>query len=52
MKRKDKIKQFLKYYFGNMPRDKRNYKFRWQEALFYTKWCIEFTENWEKTFRK
>lgn len=36
-----KIKQFFIYYFGDMPRDKYNFKFRWQQALCYLDWYIE-----------
>lgn len=36
-----KIRQFCKYYFGDMPRDKDNFTFRWQQALCYLDWYIE-----------
>ncbi len=36
-----KIKQFCIYYFGDMPRDKYNFRFRWQQALCYLDWYIE-----------
>ncbi len=44
-----KIKQFCIYYFGNMPRDKYNFKFRWQQALCYLDWHIEDVKARETT---
>lgn len=44
-----KIKQFCIYYFGNMPRDKYNFKFRWQQALCYLDWYIEDVKARETT---
>lgn len=45
----EKIKQFLKYYLGDMPRDKYNFKFRWQQALCYLDWYIEDVEARKRT---
>jgi len=28
-----------------MHRDKKNYKFRWQKALFYTQWALEIEKG-------
>lgn len=44
-----KIRQFLIYYFGDMPRDKYNFKFRWQQALCYLDWYIEDMEARKRT---
>lgn len=44
------LKLFLKYYFSNMPRDKANYKFRWQEAIFYVKWAKEIDKTMKEFY--
>jgi len=49
----EKIKQFLRFYFAkDMPRDKYNFKFRFQQALCYLDWYIEDDENRRKFLEK